>query len=115
MTWGSKFKESVKSYTKFFSGVSLVYAISNQIRNAATEAKTLDDSLVDLQKVTDEIADRDALYKYFDKSLCKAQELNVKVSSLIDAVTEFKKLGWELDDAELGAKWANILMVQDHA
>lgn len=24
-------------------------------------------------------------------------------------VTEFKKLGWDLDDAELGAKWANIL------
>ena len=109
MTWGGKFKESVKSYTKFFSGASLVYAISNQVRNAATEAKTLDDSLVNLQKVTDEIADRDALYKYFDKSLSKAQELNVKVGSLIDAVTEFKKLGWDLDDAELGAKWANIL------
>lgn len=109
MTWGSKFKESVKSYTKFFSGASLVYAISNQVRNAATEAKTLDDSLVNLQKVTDEISDRDALYKYFDKSLSKAQELNVKVGSLIDAVTEFKKLGWDLDDAELGAKWANIL------
>lgn len=109
MTWGSKFKESVKSYTKFFSGASLVYAIANQVRNVATEAKTLDDSLVNLQKVTDEIADRDALYKYFDKSLSKAQELNVKVGSLIDAVTEFKKLGWSLDDAELGAKWANIL------
>ena len=109
MTWGSKFKESIKSYAKFFSGASLVYAIANQVRNAATEAKTLDDSLVNLQKVTDEIADRDALYKYFDKSLSKAQELNVKVGSLIDAVTEFKKLGWSLDDAELGAKWANIL------
>lgn len=109
MTWGSKFKESVKSYMKFFSGASLIYAISNQVRNAATEAKTLDDSLVDLQKITNEIGDRDALYKYFDKSLSKAQELNVKVGSLIDAVTEFKKLGWDLDDAELGAKWANIL------
>lgn len=109
MTWGSKFKESVKSYMKFFSGASLIYAISNQVRNAVTKAKTLDDSLVDLQKVTNEIGDRDALYKYFDKSLSKAQELNVKVGSLIDAVTEFKKLGWDLDDAELGAKWANIL------
>ena len=109
MTWGSKFKESIKSYAKFFSGASMIYAISNQVRNAVTEAKTLDDSLVNLQKVTDEIADRDALYKYFDKSLQKAQELNVKVGSLIDAVTEFKKLGWSLEDAELGAKWANIL------
>ena len=109
MTWGSKFKESIKSYAKFFSGASMIYALSNQVRNAATEAKTLDDSLVNLQKVTDEIGDRDALYNYFDKSLSKAQELNVKVGSLIDAVTEFKKLGWDLDDAELGAKWANIL------
>ena len=109
LTWGSKFKKSIESYAKFFSGASMIYALSNQVRNAVTEAKTLDDSLVNLQKVTDEIADRDALYKYFDKSLSKAQELNVKVGSLIDAVTEFKKLGWDLDDAELGAKWANIL------
>ena len=109
MTWGAKFKKSIESYAKFFSGASFVYTIFNLGRNAATEAKTLDDSLVDLQKVTDEISDRDALYKYFDKSLSKAQELNVKVGSLIDAVTEFKKLGWDLDDAELGAKWANIL------
>lgn len=109
LTWGSKFKKSIESYAKFFSGASMIYALSNQVRNAATEAKTLDDSLVDLQKVTNEISDRDALYKYFDKSLSKAQELNVKVGSLIDAVTEFKKLGWDLEDAELGAKWANIL------
>lgn len=109
LTWGAKFKKSIESYAKFFSGASMIYALSSQVRNAATEAKTLDDSLVNLQKVTDEIADRDALYKYFDKSLSKAQELNVKVGSLIDAVTEFKKLGWDLEDAELGAKWANIL------
>lgn len=108
-TWSSKALDSLRSYAKFFSGASMIYALSNQVRNAATEAKTLDDSLVNLQKVTDEIGDRDALYKYFDKSLSKAQELNVKVGSLIDAVTEFKKLGWDLDDAELGAKWANIL------
>ena len=109
LTWGSKFKKSIESYAKFFSGASMIYALFNQVRNAATEAKALDDSLVNLQKVTDEIGDRDTLYKYFDKSLSKAQELNVKVGSLIDAVTEFKKLGWDLDDAELGAKWANIL------
>ena len=109
MTAISKFKQSMGSYAKFFSGASMIYALSNQVRNAVTEAKTLDDSLVDLQKVTNEIGDRDALYKYFDKSLSKAQELNIKVGSLIDAVTEFKKLGWDLDKAELGAKWANIL------
>ena len=109
MTWGSKFKESIKSYAKFFSGASMIYALSNQIRNAATEAKTLDDRMVDLQKVTDEIGDRDALYKYFNRAMSKANELNVKVDSLIYAITEFKKLGWSLSDAELGGQWATIL------
>ena len=109
MNWSDKFKASISHFAQYFSGASFIYAMTNQLRNAGTEAKTLDDSLVDLQKVTSEIADRDALYKYFDKSLKKAQELNVKVGSLIDAVTEFKKLGWSLSDAEIGATWANIL------
>ena len=109
MSWTDKFKASISRYTQFFSGASFVYAMANQLRNAATEAKQLDDRLVDLQKVTDEIADRDALYQYFDKAMNKAQELNVKVDSLIYAITEFKKLGWSLSDAEMGGEWATIL------
>lgn len=109
LTLGDKLKASISHYTQFFSGASFVYAMANQLRNAWTEAKTLDDRLVDLQKVTDEIADRDALYKYFDRAMSKAQDLNVKVDSLIYAITEFKKLGWSLSDAELGGEWATIL------
>ena len=109
MTWTDKFKASISHFAQYFSGASFIYAMTNQLRNAWTEAKTLDDSLVDLQKVTSEIADRDALYKYFDKAMSKAQELNVKVGDLIDAITEFKKLGWSLSDAELGAEWATKL------
>lgn len=109
LTWGDKFKASISRYTQFFSGASFVYAMVNQLRNAWTEAKTLDDRLVDLQKVTDEIANRDSLYKYFDRAMSKAQDLNVKVDSLIYAITEFKKLGWSLSDAELGGEWATIL------
>lgn len=109
MTWSDKFKASIAHFAQYFSGASFIYAVTNEIRNAWTEAKTLDDSLVDLQKVTAEIEDRDSLYKYFDKALNKAQELNVKVGSLIDAITEFKKLGWSLENAELGGKWASVL------
>ena len=109
LTWGDKFKASISRYTQFFSGASFVYAMVNQLRNAWTEAKTLDDRLVDLQKVTDEIANRDSLYKYFDRAMSKAQDLNVKVDSLIYAITEFKKLGWSLSDAEMGGEWATIL------
>lgn len=36
-------------------------------------------------------------------------ELNVEVGSLIYAITEFKKLGWSLSDAELGGEWATKL------
>lgn len=109
MSWGSKFKESIKRYANFFSGASFVYTMINQLRQASSEAKSLDDRLVDLQKVTDEIEDRDALYKYFDRAMSKAKDLNVKVDSLIYAITEFKKMGWSLDDAELGGKWSTVL------
>ena len=109
MSWGSKFKESIKCYANFFSGASFVYTMINQLRQASSEAKSLDDRLVDLQKVTDEIEDRDALYKYFDRAMSKAKDLNVKVDSLIYAITEFKKMGWSLDDAQLGGKWSTVL------
>lgn len=109
MTWSDKFKASIAHFAQYFSGASFIYAMTNQLRNAWTEAKTLDDRLVDLQKVTAEIENRDSLYKYFDKALNKANELNVKVDSLIYAITEFKKLGWSLSNAELGGQWATML------
>lgn len=109
MTWTDKFKASISHFAQYFSGASFIYAMTNQLRNAWTEAKSLDDRLVDLQKVTSEIESRDSLYKYFDRALNKANELNVKVDSLIYAITEFKKMGWSLSDAELGGQWANIL------
>ena len=84
MTWTDKFKTSISHFAQYFSGASFIYAVTNQLRNAWTEAKTLDDRLVDLQKVTDEIESRDSLYKYFDKALNKANELNVNVVMLSD-------------------------------
>lgn len=109
MTWTDKFKASISHFAQYFSGASFIYTVANQLRNAWTEAKILDDRLVDLQKVTSEIENRDSLYKYFDKALKKANELNVEVGSLIYAITEFKKLGWSLSDAELGGEWATKL------
>lgn len=109
MTWGDKFKASINHFAQYFSGASFIYAMTKQLRNAWSEAQTLDDKMVDLQKVTAEIEDRDSLYKYFDKALNKANELNVKVDSLIYAITEFKKLGWSLSEAELGGEWATRL------
>ena len=109
LTLGDSLKKSLSKVMGLLGNFNVVMQLNQQLKNAWTEAKTLDGSLVDLQKVTDSIADRDALYKYFDKAMNKAQDLNVKVNSLIYAVTEFKKLGWSLSDAELGGEWATIL------
>lgn len=108
-TLGSTLKNGLTKVLGSFGKFNVISQLNQQLRNAWTEAQTLDSSLVNLQKVTDEIADRNALYKYFDRAMSKAQDLNVKVNSLIYAITEFKKLGWSLPDAELGAKWATIL------
>ena len=95
-TWGSSLKDSIQSFTKLFSGASFLYAAVNQTKTAATEAKNLDDRLVDLQKVTDEIADRDALYKYFDKAMDKAKELKCKSRFLVVCHHRVQKDGLEL-------------------
>ena len=109
LTLGDSLKKSLSKVMGLLGNFNVVMQLNQQLKNAWTEAKTLDDSLVDLQKVTDSIADRDALYKYFGKAMDKAQDLNVQVNSLIYAITEFKKLGWSLSDAELGGEWATIL------
>ena len=109
LTFGDSLKKSLSKVMGLFGNFNIIMQFRQQLHNAWTEAKTLDGSLVDLQKVTDAIADRDALYKYFDRAMDKAQDLNVKVNSLIYAITEFKKLGWSLSDAELGGEWATIL------
>ena len=109
LTLGDSLKKSLSKVMGLLGNFNVVMQLNQQLKNAWTEAKTLDDSLVDLQKVTDSIADRDALYKYFNKAMDKAQDLNVEVNSLIYAITEFKKLGWSLSDAELGGEWATIL------
>ena len=109
LTLGDSLKKSLSKVMGLLGNFNVVMQLNQQLKNAWTEAKTLDDSLVDLQKVTDSIVDRDALYKYFDKAMDKAQDLNVQVNSLIYAITEFKKLGWSLSDAELGGEWATIL------
>lgn len=109
LTLGDSLKKSLSKVMGLLGNFNVIMQLNQQLKNAWTEAKTLDDSLVDLQKVTDSIADRDALYKYFDKAMDKAQDLNVQVNSLIYAITEFKKLGWSLSDAELGGEWTTIL------
>lgn len=109
LTLGDSLKKSLSKVMGLLGNFNVIMQFNQQLHNAWAEAKTLDDSLVDLQKVTDAIADRDALYKYFDRAMDKAQDLNVKVNSLIYAITEFRKLGWSLSDAELGGEWATIL------
>ena len=109
LTFSDSLKKSLSKVMGLLGNFNVIMQLNQQLKNAWTEAKMLDDSLVDLQKVTDSIADRDALYKYFDKAMDKAQDLNVEVNSLIYAITEFKKLGWSLSDAELGGEWATIL------
>ena len=109
LTFIDTLKKGMSRVIQLFGSYNIIMQFNKLLHNAWTEAKTLDGSLVNLQKVTNEIADRDSLYKYFDKAMNRAQELNVEVNSLIYAITEFKKLGWSLSDSELGASWATVL------
>ena len=88
------------------TGVQTCALPISQLRNAWTEAKELDASIVSLSKVCDELADRRSFPAYIDKSISKAKVLCTDVNDLLYAVTEFKKLGNSLENSEILAEYA---------
>ena len=108
MKWTSKFKETVSSYSKFFSGASFVYTLSNQLREAWTEAKELDKSYTDLIKVQSELT-RSDYPEYLAECNKRAQDLATTQQSLIDGATEFSKSGYSKSESDKLAEKAVML------
>lgn len=108
MTWGSKFKESIKNYAQFFGGASFIYALANQLREAWTEAVELDKSYTDLIKVQSELT-RGDYPAYLEQCNKKAQELATTQKSLIEGATEFSKSGYTKTQSDQLAEKSIIL------
>lgn len=91
--WGSL----VSQMSAFAIGGSIIYAGLNQIRKGITSIIELDSAMRDLKRVSDETS---TTYEMFTGKANKmAMELGHSTKAVIDATTEFKKLGYSFKES----------------
>lgn len=107
---GDKLKDAFKNFASFFSASRVIYKVISKLGEMVQNVKNLDAAMVNLRKVTDET---DASYDSFlTRATAKAKELGTTVVDLVDATTNFSRLGFSLSEAEelgqLATIYANV-------
>lgn len=107
---GDKLKTAFKNFASFFSASRLMYQAFSELKQMISNVKDLDAAMINLKKVTDET---DASYdRFLTRATAKAKELGTTVVDLVDATTNFGRLGFSLSEAEelgqLATIYANV-------
>lgn len=107
---GDKLKTVFKNFASFFSASRLMYQAFSELKQMISNVKDLDAAMINLKKVTDET---DASYdRFLTRATAKAKELGTTVVDLVDATTNFSRLGFSLSEAEelgqLATIYANV-------
>ena len=100
---------SLGRFIQFYGFGELFRATKTGITEMVSAVSTLDASLVELKKVSDET---DATYdKFMDNAADRAKELGVAMSDYIDSVTNFARSGFDFSEAQEIAKTVNIMQM----
>lgn len=107
---GDRLKDAFKNFASFFSASRVIYEVISKLGEMVQNVKNLDAAMVNLRKVTDET---DASYdRFLTRATAKAKELGTTVVDLVDATTNFSRLGFSLSEAEelgqLATIYANV-------
>lgn len=92
-----KLKSGVKTFTQWTSATSLVMKGWQITKDMIQNVRDFDDSLLELVKVSDLSAE--GLEKVADKAYDLGERVGRTGKQVIDAVTEFKRAGFELNDS----------------
>lgn len=94
---GQDFTETFGKVLKFGMVTAIIGLMTSSISEAVKSAKDLDDSLIELQKVSSEA--KDNLSGFTDQAFELAEAMSTSASNVTDAVTEFSKSGYGLQDS----------------
>lgn len=89
--------QNVKKFTNWFMIGGTVAATTRAIRKMVSNVVLLDDSLLELSKVSDLSVSQ--LKKVTDEAYAMGTQVGKTGTSVIDAVTEFKRAGYDLKDS----------------
>jgi hypothetical protein len=96
-TLGQDFTETFGKVLKFGMVTAIIGLMTSSISEAVKSVKDLDDSLIELQKVSSEA--KDNLSGFTDQAFKLAESMSTSASAVTDAVTEFSKSGYGLQDS----------------
>lgn len=107
---GDKLKAAFKNFASFFSASRVIYEVISKLGEMVQNVKNLDAAMVNLRKVTDET---DSSYdRFLNRATAKAKELGTTVVDIVNATTNFNRLGFSLSEAEelgqLATIYANV-------
>ena len=108
LSLGDTLKKTFKRAVELFSGTGFVMLISQQLREAWTEALNLDKSYTDLIKVQDRLT-RGDYPEYLEQCNKKAKDLATTQKALIEGVTEFSKSGYDLTTSNKLSEQSTVL------
>ena len=96
-SFGTDFLTTMAKVVKFYIITKIIQTFTQAIDEAVTSVKELDDSLIELQKVSDEA--KTNLSGFTDQAFELAEAMSTSASAVTDAVTEFSKSGYSLQES----------------
>lgn len=104
----SEIKQQASKLTQFVSVYSIISKIPQIASSAAQEVLSVDTAMTDLRKVTS--ATDTEVTNYFKTATENAKELGTTISDAIEATANFSKLGYNLEESNSLARYAQLYM-----
>lgn len=95
MSFGEQLKEAYSKFAIWSAATVSWYQVIRTVKDMISQVKILDDSLVELQKVTD--LEGESLNNFTDQAFDAADKVAKTGSQMVDAATEFAKSGYDED------------------
>ena len=99
MSFGEALSRTLSRFGMYASVAMVTQKVFSSMRDGIKDIIALEDSMISLQRVCDEITDK-SLTDFQNKFVATSRELATNSADYIDSVTSFKKLGYNLDEAE---------------
>ena len=100
---------SLGRFVQFYWFGEIFRAGKTAVTEMVQAVSTLDSSMVELKKVTDET--EDTYDRFLDKSADKAKELGITMSDYVDSVTNFARMGYDFEESQVVAEVANVMQM----
>lgn len=105
-TVGENFSSQLSKFASWLSIGNIVVSSTNSIQSVINNVIELDTAMVELRKVTD-AADSE-FSAFLDRAKTKAVELSTSLTDLVNATSNFSRLGYSLEESEQLGQVATI-------